>query len=136
MTEILFKTKQGKVIIIDDKGNKRAVEPPPFEHEQIVKTSPKHYSQKSFIMVLKPSWTKTRGWVYGERYISRDGSSGGTGWWNNADMYELLPDPIDILIAKKLKLEEKKCNSEKAIKNFNSELRHINYALKIINPID
>lgn len=133
MSEHLFKLKSGNICIRDDKGKFRSVSSPPFQHEQIVKTSPKHYSQSSFTMVLEPTWTETRGWVYGERYISRNNlNSGGSGFWNNADFYELLDNPTDILLAEEYQLKKRKQEQERSIKQINMKLSHITFALKTI----
>lgn len=137
MTDILYKNKDGTVCIRDEKGKFLSVPSPPFYNEQIVKTSPKHYSQNSFTMVLEPTWTETRGWVYGERYINRKNlQSGGTGWWNNADLYEPLDNPTDILIAERHQLERRKQEQERSIKQINIKLAHIKFALKTIGYVE
>lgn len=137
MTKILYTNDNGTVCIRDEKGKFLSVPASLFQNEEIVKTSSKHYSQKSFTMVLEPTWTKTRGWVYGERYISRNRiDSGGSGWWNNADLYEQLDNPTDILIAEKLQLEKRKKEQELSIIQINHKLSHLNFALKTIGYED
>ncbi|KKL65139.1 hypothetical protein LCGC14_2158020, partial [marine sediment metagenome] len=69
-TQILFKTETSCTIRLKN-GRFKKVPLPKFKHEQIVQTSLKHYSQKDFTMVLEPTFTENRGWVYGEQYIHR-----------------------------------------------------------------
>ena len=133
MTDILYTNKNGTVCIRNKEGKFLSVPSPPFRDEQIVKTAPKHYSQKSFTMVLEPTWSETRGWIYGEQYINRRNlNSGGTGWWSNADLYEPLDNPTDILLAEIRQLEERRKDQEHSIKQINIKLSHLNYALKTI----
>jgi hypothetical protein len=132
MTTILYSGKNGNVCIRNKHGRIESVPAPPFRHEQIVRTSSKHYSQKSFTMVLQPTWNETRGWIYGERYISPDGTEGGTGWWNNAELYEYLTDSHNILLAERLQLERKKKRMLSEIKQIETQLNHLNYSLSLL----
>ena len=131
-TQILFENKNGTCCIRLKNGKFKRVTLPEFKHKQIVRTSPKHFSQTDFTMVLEPSWTEKRGWVYGERYIDRDSTSGGSGYWQEEDKYEFLENPLDILIAKRLSLKDEKKSHESWIKIIDSELQHLNYAIKEI----
>ena len=129
-TQIFFRSDTTCCVRLKN-GRFKKVALPKFYHRQFVRTSPKHYSQKSFTMVLQPTWTETRRWVYGERYIDRQGIGGGTGFWSNEDLYEPLSNPIDILIAKKLSMQDEKKEHELKIKTINKEIEHIDYALKL-----
>ena len=133
MSKLLYENKDGSVCIRLDNGRMKSVPSAKFRHEQIVRTSEKHYSQKDFTMVLKPTWSEVRGWIYGERYISRDGSNGGCGWWNNEELYEPLSNPADILIAKKLALEAEIKGLEGSVKCRTKQLEKIRYALSVIS---
>ena len=50
-------------------------------------------------MVVEPTWSDVRGWIYGQRYIKRDGREHGSGFWNNEEQFEILTNPIDIIDA-------------------------------------
>ena len=133
MTEILFTTKNGNVCIRGKDGRFFSVKPPAFKHCQIVTTSTKHYSKNSFTMVLEPTWSEVRGWIYGQRFIERDNiSGGGEGWWNEEDRFEPLSDPNDILLAEKLQLEKRKEEAADEIKYIDKKLTHLKYALSLL----
>lgn len=132
MTQIIMKLESGRVLIRED-GKFLSVPAPAFEHKQIVKSSGKHYSKDSFTMVLEPTWSKVRGWIYGQRYISRGNyNGGGQGWWNEEWRYEPLTDADDILLAKKMQLEEDKRKATAEVKAINIKIRHIDYARSLL----
>ncbi len=127
----LYETKD-KVILRGKEGKMKSVIKPRFADNQFVKTSPKHYSQESFTQVQTPNWTDNRGWVYGQSYIKRDGDRGGSGWWNNEDLFEELTDARDILIAEKLTREEKLSLLRTQVKQLEAELIKINFSLSFL----
>ena len=133
MTDILFTTKSGNVCIRDKEGRFRSVKSPAFKHRQIVTTSAKHYSKEAFTMVLEPTWSEVRGWIYGQSFIRRDNiSGGGQSWWNEEDRFEPLSDPNDILLAEKLQLEKRKQEAVDEIKYIDKKLTHLKYALSLL----
>jgi len=132
----LYETKD-KIILRENKnGQMKAVVKPKFSHEQFVKTTSKHYSQKTFTQVCDPSWTDSRGWVYVENYVSRNGNGGGSGYWIDEDLFEGLTDAKDILIAEKLTREKKLHLVKVQTKRLEIELTRIDFSLSFLKKIN
>jgi len=126
--------EKGFYFIRDIEGKIQKIEKNKFEHNQIVKSSSKHYSQKSFTRVQEPTYNKVRGWVYVENYIGYNQNSGGCGMWNSEDLYEPLSDPMDILFAEKLRLSERIYELKTELKEKEDKLSKIIYSLSISFP--
>lgn len=132
----------GKIIaIVDDniqainsKGELCEIPPPKFRHKQIVKTTDTYFSPKSFTRLLRPTYTENRGWVYGEGYINRDGTGGGSGWSFNEDSFLPLTDARDILIAKRIEIKERLAEISYQSKVLTEELSKVEYAINITQP--
>ena len=100
---------------------------------QIVKTSSKHYIQKKFTMVIDPTWNEKRGWIYGERYLSKDWEECGRGYWNEEDMFEELTDP-EIIIRAEIYLRNKEINIIRIkLDQLNAQVDKLKYTLHVIN---
>jgi hypothetical protein len=106
---------------------------PKFIYGQFVQTSNKHYSQKSFTRLLDQSYTDTRGWVYVENYVDRDGRGGGCGMWNDEFQYSPLTDPLDILIAEKLTALSEVTDLKVKIKDLEHKINMLETSIGIIN---
>jgi len=128
----LYETKDKIILRHKENGQMKAVAKPRFAHEQFVKTTPKHYSQKSFTQVIEPTWNDTRGWIYGEHYVNRNGEGGGSGWYQNENQFEELTDAKDILIAEKLTRERKLSLVKTQVKQLEIELTKIDFSLSFL----
>lgn len=126
--EKLYK-KDGFVYFRKDNGRFLKVKKNRFEHGEIVSTSDKHYSKEGITVVLEPKYTEKRGWVYREQYIDLQGSGGGTGWWNNEDLYTKISSPIVKIFAKRINLKREINALENELKNRKIDLEKIDFSL-------
>ena len=108
------------------------VNPPRFRDGQFVKTTKKHYSQKTFAHVSDPVWNDKRGWIYVENFISRDGQKGGHCYRNDEDFFEEIQDPRDILIAEKLYRIMEMEKLQRRLKVITTELSRIEFSLSLV----
>lgn len=132
--QILIKNKF-HWLIKNGKGKFQRIPAPKFYDGQIVKTSPEHFSQSDFIMLIDPYYNKERGWTYGNRYISQDQTKGGSSFsWKEEDFLP-LDNPIDILYAERIYLSDKliKINGEKRV--LENKLEKIEYSLRLTEDI-
>lgn len=133
---------EGKIISVQEDGilcrNKKGefctIPLPKFRHNQFVKTTLTYYSPKTFTRLVNPTYTLTRGWVYGERYIDRQEQQGGTGYSFEEDSFLPLDDARDILIARKLEVSEEISLLNAKSKRLSEELSKLVYALEITKP--
>jgi len=103
-----------------------------FEHNECVKTTKNHYSRKDFTSVLSPHWNGSS-WQYGEGYIDRNGSPGGSGWSWPENYFEKLSDPVDILLAKKISLKREIRDFEILTTRAKKELSEIENVLELLD---
>jgi hypothetical protein len=130
--KLLMKIPNTNKVLIEHKGWRDIVDAPPFEHEEIVTTSKKHYSHYPITMVLEPTYVPNRGWIYGQKFFQNGSFSGGQCWWNEAWRFEKITDPKYILIARKLSLKLKLQQIESERKAAERELSHITHSLNLI----
>jgi hypothetical protein len=131
--KFLYK-ENGKVYFRDSKGKIRCIPENKFSNGQIVKTSDKHYSKKTFTEVINPNYVESRGWIYGEQYIDRQDSGGGISFWNNEDLYENITDPIDVLFSERLILKRKIKTLKSELSQCESSLEKIEFTFAIAVP--
>lgn len=133
--EFIGKTHDGKAVVQNSDTNElKIVELPKFKHNEVVKTSSRHFSQKDYTRVTDPRYTDERGWIYGENYINIDTFTGsGQGFWNDEWQYEKFDDLEMKLKAKLFELNDEisKLNYEISIKK--KEIDKVNYALSLKN---
>jgi hypothetical protein len=126
--------QEDHILARNSKGEYCKIPHPKFHDRQFVKTRDGFYSPADFTRVLHPTYTETRGWVYGQQYINRDGIGGGSGWsWDEADFLP-LKDPRDILIARRISILEDSRDLELHLKRNQAELEKIHYALELTQP--
>jgi hypothetical protein len=123
------------VIIRNKKGRFIDVPAPKFFDGQIVTTTSNYFSPKEITMVVSPHYSDL-GWVYGEHYC---GTSGGkitepSGWGFSFEekYFEPLTNPKHILMAEVFYRESEKKSIERRLAVLESELKNINYALKLL----
>ena len=131
--KILMKIPNTDKVLIEHKGRRDVVDSPPFEHEEIVTTNKKNYSQCEITMLLEPTYVPNRGWIYGQRFFQNGSFSGGECWWNEAWRFEKIKDPKYILIARRLTLIMKQQRIKMEQKKIERELSHIDHSLSLIN---
>lgn len=132
---ILIEDQETGFLVYNKKTKQEQIIPrPKFFHGQYVKTSTKHCSQKDFTRVISPCYTANRGWVYGEYYTDIWGNPGGTGHWEEEDLFEPLTDPFLKLVAERLNHLETIRNSKTIIKQMEEFVSKIDYSLDIIKP--
>ncbi len=131
--EFLYE-ENGFYYIRSEKGTIEKIVKNRFKHNEIVKTTNTHYSEKTFTRVIDPSYVESRGWIYGESYISRNGRCGGTGFWNNEDHYTNITDPGDILYAERFMLKEELLSLKAELKNKEERYSKVQFALDLTVP--
>lgn len=131
--EFLYE-KNGFYYIRNGKGVIEKITKNHFKSGEIVKTTDKHFSQKSFTRVINPCYTKTRGWVYTENYTNRNVGSGGCGSAFEENLYAKLTDPADILFAERRYLNETISKLKNDLKQKESKLEKILFALNLAVP--
>ena len=120
---LYFRNKKGQI----DKHPK-----PKFKDNEIVTTTGKHYSIKNITRLKNPSFTENRGWVYVENFINIQGYGGGSGMWNNQDMYEKITDPKFLMIAKRIELKESILNEKNKLKSLESDLIKLEFTMDLV----
>jgi hypothetical protein len=131
---LLKDQEDGYWVIHKETKTEKLIPKPKFTHNQIVKTSKTHYSQKEFTRLITPVYTDKRGWIYGETYMNIYGQGGGSSHWNDEHDYEELTDPILKLYAKHIELTECIGAHKSMVKQHEEMLSKIEYSLTIINP--
>jgi hypothetical protein len=126
--------ENGSYYIRNDQGQIEKIAKNKFNHNQIVQTAQGHFSGKSFTRLLNPMFTKNRGWVYTENYITRNQNSGGCGCCFEENMYEKLIDPADILFAERIYLKEQIDTLKGKLSQCERSLGMIEYALSLSVP--
>lgn len=109
---------------------------PKFFDGEIVKTSPKHYSQKRFTMLRSPTWTENRGWVYEEifvEFIPETGKFSGSGssFWNDEFLYEPITLPTEKMLVEKFYRLDKILKLEKQIQDLKDEVVSIDFSIRL-----
>lgn len=123
-----------KLTALNTKGELCEIPFPKFKHKQIVKTTKEYFSPKSFTRLLSPCYTESRGWVYGENYIDREGKTGGSGWSFDESGFLPLDDASDILLAKRIELVDRLNELKNETRSVTEELSKLRYAIDIVSP--
>lgn len=131
--EFLYE-RNDSYFIRNEKGEIEKIPKNKFYHGQIVKTTDKHFSQKTFTSVVEPNYTEQRGWIYGEGYLSRNDGRGGFGYWNEEDLFEEITSPGDILYAERIYLMNEIRECKNNLKNAEDKLEKIEFALSVSIP--
>ena len=131
--ELKGKTDDGNAIVQNkDTQELKIVEMPKFKHNEVVKTSARHYSQKDYTRVLQPSYTDERGWIYGESFINIDtNTGGGMSFWNDEYMYEKFTDLEMKIKAKLFELKSEISVLKNEINAKQREVEKLEYALNV-----
>jgi len=127
----ILQLKEGVLIAKNTKGEMCEIPLPKFRHRQIVQTAPDYFSPKSFTRLLDPTYVEERGWVYGENYIDRHGHGGGCGYSFDEKSFLPLEDARDILIAKRIELNEKLATLRHETKLAEAELAKVEYGIEL-----
>ena len=128
--EILY-SNGDSLIIRNNKGKMQKIPKNKFEKGEIVMKGDKHYSKDGIVRLLDPTWTDTRGWIYGENYIDLHGSGGGCRYSTNEDCLKKIDIPAVRLYAKRINLNTEIANLEKLLKDKKIELEKVEYGLSI-----
>lgn len=131
--QALYK-QDGKYYFRNDKGQITAIPVNKFEHNEVVKGSKKHYSKKTFVMLIEPVYTETRGWVYGTQFIDRQGGGSGCSFAYEEDNFEKLDNARDILYANRYYAKATINKLKKELEQKQVELEKIEYCLSISVP--
>jgi len=127
--------ENGSYFIRNKEGQIEKVVKNRFKHNQIVKTATgKHFSHKSFTRLIDPTYIPSRGWCYGENYISRNRRGGGCGFSFEEDMYEEITNPADILYAERFNLQIQIDYLNSCLKKSTETLEKIEFALSVAVP--
>lgn len=131
--EFKGRTNDGNAIVQNkDSQELKIVAMPKFKHNEVVKTSERHYSQKDYTRVIQPTYTDERGWIYGESFINIDtGTSGGMGFWNDEYMYEKFTNLEMKIKAKLFELKDEISVLKNEINNKQREVEKLEYALRV-----
>jgi hypothetical protein len=124
--------------IRDDRGRFMDKLKARFFDGQIVTTTPKHYSQNETIMVVKPTFSNIRGWIYGNNFCHYDRKEkkiivqGGSSFWNEEELFTKITDP-EIKLAVEIFYREQEIKELlKRIDALNEELTRLKYTQEIL----
>lgn len=125
---------ENKLLIMwNDDNSLEEISANKFSDGEFVITSKKHFSEPGrFTSVADPTYTKKLGWRYGEIYASRNGVKGGSCWWQYENYFEKLSDPMDILYARKITLENSIEYKKERLLELETELETVTKALALI----
>lgn len=124
--------ENGDYYFRNEQGLVDKVEVNRYYHGQIVKASEKHHSKTQFIKVIDPSYSgQYKKWFYGVAYISMNGMGGGCSYSWPEDEFTELVDADAILYAERLYLKEEIQALQNRLKEANSSLEKIEYALSL-----
>lgn len=126
--------QENKYYFRNDKGQISAIPVNKFEHNEIVRTSKKHYYEATFVMLIEPTYTEERGWVYGTKFINRQGVGSGCSFAHEEDNFEKLDNARDILYANRYYAKATINKLKKELEQKQIELDKIEYCLSISVP--
>lgn len=134
LLQIKFIETNENILFLNSDGDVCKIPKNKFHHGEIVKTNENHYTKDNFVMLVEPTYNKIRGWIYGKRFINRQGSYGGYSYWAEESHFTKIDDARDILFAKRIKIKTKINDLETEIDNLKSELGKIEYGLDSTTP--
>lgn len=123
--------QDSKFYFRNEKGQINTIPINKFSHNEIVKGSSKHYSKTTFVMLTEPTYTETRGWVYGIHFINRQGGGSGASFAYEENNFEKLDNTRDILYANRYYAKATINKLKKELLQKESELEKIEYCLSI-----
>ena len=130
MLKLLYETKD-HVIARDGKGRLTKITKNKFNDGEVVQLSENHYSGRGITIVKTPTYTKERGWIYGENFIDLQGGGGGSCFWNNEELFKKIDNSILKLYAERIRLKRTIEEHKRQLKIDSEQLEKIEYSLSI-----